>query len=161
LVFKLQTPGNNPEEAYDFINLVCRPHIISLSVLATIDVRNYVNNGTLFLISLLVFRHLVTLLGRGIRKSSGIYLHRAARSTETHNMQAHSSIFIQNSATNSEVVEDGARLRPVATAVSKIVKHLIIYRRILINNAKQNNNILFAPNNINQMIFITANLWGY
>jgi hypothetical protein len=69
----------------EFINLVYRPHNIFLTVREPIDVRNYVNNGTLFLISLLVFRHLVTFLGRGIKKSSGIYPHRATRSTKTHN----------------------------------------------------------------------------
>jgi len=35
-------------------------------VRAPFDVRNDVNNKTLFIISLLVFRHLITLLGRGI-----------------------------------------------------------------------------------------------
>ena len=40
----------------EFINLVCRPHSISLSVRAPFDLRNDVNNKTLFIISLLVFR---------------------------------------------------------------------------------------------------------
>jgi len=40
----------------EFINIVCRPHSISLPVRAPFDLRNDVNNKTLFIISLLLFR---------------------------------------------------------------------------------------------------------